>query len=412
MKKALLLVLSLTVLAVIISRNSPLPSSNSPEPEAHTAQVEAATPQRSTIIEKVQEGEALYDIFVRLGLDIDELYAIARSSKEIYNIGNLTPGRDLVLEVEGDKHVASLTYNINSNYVLKISYTDRGYSAKKSEIPYETTLVHISGTVRDNLVSSMDDLLLALDLSDIFAWDIDFTSDIRKGDSYKLVVEEQRINGEFKKYGKILSAEFINKGKAHHAYRFEQNGKVDYFDQKGRSLKKAFLKAPLSFRRISSGFSNRRFHPVHKVYRPHHGVDYAAPRGTPVSTVGDGTVLVAGYKRGNGNYVKIKHPNGYITYYLHLDKIKKGIRKGRRVSQGQVIGTVGSTGYATGPHLDYRVKINGTFVNPLKLKLPPGIPVERSLLAEFRSFRDTMNTRLATIELPVTASNPTPKDRV
>jgi murein DD-endopeptidase MepM/ murein hydrolase activator NlpD len=400
MKKVLVLAFTVTVIAVVISRDNPLPASVDSVTEVKAATAEALYVQTSTIIEKINPGEALYDIFLRNDLDIDDLYAIARASKGIYNVSKLTPGRNVVLKVEDENRVHSLIYNIDSDNVLKITRTDRGYTAKRSRIPYETTLVHISGTVRDNLVSSIDDMLLALDLSDIFAWDIDFNTDIRQGDSFKLVVEEQHLDGEFKKYGNIIAAEFTNNGKTHSAYRFEQGGKADYFDSKGRSLRKAFLKAPLSFRRISSGFSNRRLHPVHKVYRPHHGVDYAAPRGTPVSSVGEGKVLVAGYKRGNGNYIKIKHPNGYMTYYMHLGRIKKGIRKGRKVSQGQVIGTVGSTGHATGPHLDYRVKVNGKFVNPLRLKLPPGNPVKRPLLAEFRSLMGRMNIRLATIEIP------------
>jgi len=411
MRKVLYLALSIIVVVVVISRFNPFSTSDSPNTKSETSVAEAAPPKCSTIIETVKPGEALYDIFTRLGLDTDELYEIAAASRSEYNVGRLTPGRSLSLEVDDENHVRSLTYNIDSNNMLRVKRTDKGFSAEKCDIPYTTTLVHLSGTVHDNLVSSMDDLLLALDLSDIFAWDTDFATDIRKGDTYKLVVEEQRLDGQFVKYGKILAAEFINNGRAHYAYRYDQNGKVDYFDREGRSLKKAFLKAPLSFRRISSTFSRHRFHPVLKVYRPHLGVDYAAPRGTPVSSVGDGTVIAAGYRKGNGNYVKIKHPNGYITYYLHLDKIRRGIHRGTHVKQGQVIGNVGSTGYATGPHLDYRVMINGNFVNPLTLKLPPGVPVSKAHLASFRAFRDGMNSSLATIELPVTASNSKAKDR-
>lgn len=403
MKKVLIVALALTVAAVVVSRDNPLPAGVDSATKAEAVSAEALTVQTSTIIEKVTRGEALYDIFMRNGLNIDDLYAIAKASKDIYNISKLAPGRDVVLEVEDENRIYSLVYNIDNDNVLTITRTDRGYTAKRSRIPYETSLVHISGTVKNNLVSSIDDLLLALDLSDIFAWDIDFNTDIRDGDSFKIVVEEHRLGGEFKNYGNIIAAEFINNGRTHTAYRFEQDGRADYFDSKGHSLRKAFLKAPLSFRRISSGFSNRRLHPVYKIYRPHLGVDYAAPRGTPVSTVGDGTVMVAGYKSGNGNYIKIRHPNGYITYYMHLNRINKGIRKGKRVTQGQVIGTVGSTGHATGPHLDYRVKVNGKFVNPLTLKLPPGNPVKKPLLADFRSLMDSMNTRLATIEIPETS---------
>ena len=404
MRQALFLALAVTVTLIVIIKGTPSSLNSSTAFEPETASAESAAAEFRTVTGTVKQGESLYDIFKRYGLNINELYAIASASKKTYNLKKLSPGRDYCIKLDGDNCVRSFTYYIDGSSILNIERAEEDFRASKAAIPYETTLVHISGTVRDNLVSSIDNLLLALDLSDIFAWDIDFTTDIRNGDSFKLVVEERRLDGKFRKYGKILAAEFTNNRTTHYAYRFEQDGKADYHDKNGRSLRRAFLKAPLSFRRISSGFSNRRLHPVRKVYRPHHGVDYAAPRGTPVSTVGDGTVLTAGYKRGNGNYVKIKHPNGYITYYLHLHRISKGIRKGRSVKQGQVIGTVGSTGYSTGPHLDYRVKINGKFVNPLTLKLPPGKAVKKSLMAGFRAFKDTMNTRLVYIELPVTAS--------
>jgi len=186
--------------------------------------------------------------------------------------------------------------------------------------------------------------MLALQLSDIFAWDIDFTTDIRNSDSFKVIAEGLYLNGEFKKYGDILSAEFTNNGETYRAYRFELNGKIDYYDAEGKSMRRAFLKAPLSYRRISSGFSRSRFHPILRIYRPSHGVDFAAPTGTPVSVVGDGTVNFAGYKGGYGNIVIIRHPNGWKTYYAHLSRFGKGIRKAVKIKQGQIIGYVGSTG--------------------------------------------------------------------
>jgi murein DD-endopeptidase MepM/ murein hydrolase activator NlpD len=242
--------------------------------------------------------------------------------------------------------------------------------------------------------------MLALQLSDIFAWDIDFSTDLRNGDTFKIVVEGFYLDGEFKKYGDILSAEFFNNGEVYRAYRFEYNGGADYYDADGKSLRRSFLKAPLNFRRISSGFSKRRLHPILKIFRPHLGVDYAAPTGTPVSTVGDGTVIFAGYKGQNGKIVAIKHVNGYRTYYGHLSKIQRGIRRGTKVKQGQVIGYVGATGLATGPHLDYRIKVNNRFVNPLMLKLPRGRSVPRKLMAKFKNFKNEMDTQLASITPP------------
>ncbi len=242
----------------------------------------------------------------------------------------------------------------------------------------------------------MGSLVLALELSEIFAWDIDFTTDLRKGDTYRLVVEELWHNGEFRKHGRILAAEFSNNGVTHQAYFHEHKGKPGYYDPKGKSMRRAFLKAPLSYRRISSGYGNRR-HPITKRYQTHKAVDYAAPRGTPVSAVGDGTVVHAGYKGPNGNLVIIRHPNGYKTYYLHLHKIARGVRRGRKVTQGQVIGTVGSTGRATGPHLDFRIKKGKRFINPLKLVIPkdPGLPA--SALDEYRTLRSRMEARLSSI---------------
>jgi murein DD-endopeptidase MepM/ murein hydrolase activator NlpD len=253
-------------------------------------------------------------------------------------------------------------------------------------------------------------VMLALQLSDIFAWDIDFSTDLRNRDTFKIVAEALYRNGEFKKYGEIISAEFMNNGRTYHAYRFQVNGKADYFDDDGKSLKKAFLKAPLSFRRISSTFSRGRFHPVLKIYRPHHGLDYAAPTGTPVSSVSDGTVVFAGRKGQYGKFIMVRHKNGYKTCYGHLSRIGKGIRKGVGVEQGEVIGYVGSTGLATGPHLHYEIRINNRPVNPLTVKLPDGDPIPRSLMAEFVKFRERMTAQFALITPPVFASAPKMRD--
>ena len=259
----------------------------------------------------------------------------------------------------------------------------------------------MGGVINDNLISSIGNgrerLSLALNLSDIFAWDIDFTTDLRRGDTFKIIVEELYQDNKFKKYGKIIAAEFMNDGKSYQAYRFEHNGKAGYYDNEGNSLKRAFLKAPLSFRRVSSGFSSGRFHPVLKRYRPHHGIDYAAPAGTPVSAVGDGTVAFSGYKGDYGKLVTIRHPNGYKTYYGHLSRIGKGIAPGVKVAQEEVIGYVGATGLATGPHLHYEMRVNEAPFNPLRLKLPNGEPIPMALIARFEEVRNQMVDRLASI---------------
>lgn len=352
----------------------------------------------------IKKGETLFDIFKRYGLEFSELFKIKEVSAGVHKLGRLYPGRPYKIVVDKDDKLNEFLYWIDDDTILNISKTETGFLAEKVAVDYEKRISRISGKIEDNLITSIGDgkehLLLALKLSDIYAWDIDFTTDLRRGDVYKIVVEGMYLNGEFKKYGEILSAEFTNNGRNYPAYRFAYEGETDYFDEEGNSVRKAFLKAPLNFRRISSKFSRSRLHPILKIRRPHHGIDYSAPRGTPVSAVGDGMVIFAGYKGQYGRLVKIKHPNGYRTYYGHLSRIGKKIQKGKRVRQGQVIGYVGATGLATGPHLHYEIRINGKAVNPKTIKLPRGKPVPEKLMTAFREFRDSMSRELASIEQP------------
>ena len=216
---------------------------------------------------------------------------------------------------------------------------------------------------------------ITMELSEIYAWTVDFFG-IQPGDTFKVVYENRYIKDECIGMGRILASYLKNSGEGHYAYYFEQNNKGEYFDENGDNLRKAFLKAPLNYKRISSTFSNARKHPVTKVVRPHHGVDYAAPTGTPVVTVADGTVIEKGWdKKGGGNYVKVKHNNTYTTTYMHLNGFAKGIQKGSKVKQGQLIGYVGSTGMSTGPHLDFRLNKNGKYINPLTFESPSANPV-------------------------------------
>lgn len=349
----------------------------------------------------INPGETLYDIFKKHSLDLKEFIKLKEASADVHKLRYLNTGRPYKILIDGDSQINEFEYWIDDDNILNIRRVEDGFYAEKKEIEYEKRILYLEGIIKNNLIQSVGEekgnIILAFQLSDIFAWDIDFTTDIRNGDLFKVVVEGLYLDGKFKKYGEILSTEFVNNGEIHRAYRYEVNGKFDYYDAEGKSLRKAFLKAPLSFRRISSGYSKKRFHPILKIYRPHLGVDYAAATGTPVSTVGDGTVFFAGYKGANGNMVIIKHPNGYKTYYGHLSKIKKGIRKGVKVKQGQIIGYVGSTGLATGPHLDYRVKINNKFVNPLTLKLPRGGKIPKNLISKFMDFKNDMDNKLASI---------------
>ena len=351
---------------------------------------------------KIKKGETLFDIFKKHKLDISELYKIREASANIHRLRELYPGRPYKIVLDNNEQINSFIYGIDDHCFLNINRTDTGYCAEKVPINYEKRILHIGGTIKDNLIASMgegnENLLLALQLSDIFAWDIDFTADLRNDDSFKMVVEGLYLDGKFKKYGDILFSEFSNNNDVYRAYAFEQNGKIDYYDEMGKSLRKAFLKAPLSFRRISSVFSRGRYHPILKIYRPHQGLDYAAATGTPVSAAGDGTVLYAGRRGQYGNLIIIKHRNGYKTYYGHLSKIDKGVKNGVQVDQGRIIGYVGATGLATGSHLHYEMRINDRPVNPMSTKIPRGAAISETMMATFRQFKDRMNSELATVK--------------
>lgn len=357
---------------------------------------------------KINKGETFFDIFRRNSLQIRELFKLKEASAAIHRLRDLRPGQPYKIILDDSDGIDSLSSWIDEDSVLKVICGDSGFYAEKNVIQYEKRTVHIGGIIKDNLIASIGEggrgLMLALQLSDIFAWDIDFNTDLRKGDVFRIVVEGDYLGGELRKFGSVLSAEFVNAGETYRAYRYEHDGVAGYYDEKGRSLRKTFLKAPLNFRRISSGFSNSRFHPILKTYRPHHGIDYAAPVWTPVSAVGDGTVVFAGYRRGYGKLVEIKHRNGYRTLYGHLSKFGDGTRNRAKVRQGEVIGYVGSSGLSTGPHLHFEMRINNRPVNPLRVKSPRNESIPDSLMVDFRKFRKSMDSQLAATVLPVFAS--------
>jgi murein DD-endopeptidase MepM/ murein hydrolase activator NlpD len=232
---------------------------------------------------------------------------------------------------------------------------------------------------------------LILKFAEVFEWEIDFLTEPQRGDSFRLIFEEYDLNGNFVKYGDILAAEYRSGRHVNQAVIYQiPNGRKDWFDPSGKTVRKAFLKSPLNYRRISSRFSYSRFHPILKKYRPHLGVDYAAPAGTPIVSSADGVVISAGWKGGLGKAVEIRHANGFVTSYGHLSAIARGIRSGARVNQKDLIGYVGSTGNSTGPHLDYRVQVNGRFVNPLKMIAPPVEPIKPEYLADYQAHRDNL----------------------
>jgi murein DD-endopeptidase MepM/ murein hydrolase activator NlpD len=353
------------------------------------------------IVDTVRKGETVSRIFEKHHLDIGELFRMREASASVHRLRDISAGRPYKITLDPGNNVLSLAYHINDEEILRVVRSDSGFQAERLAIEYDRRIGALGGVVRSNIVAALPDggqsALLAIALSDIFSWDVDFNTDFRKGDTFRVLVEEHWLDGEFRKFGDILAAELFVDGHAYRAYRFDPGGRPDYFDDDGKSLRKAFLKAPLSYRRISSGFTNRRMHPILKIARPHLGVDYAAPAGTPVSTVGDGTVTFAGRKGPNGNLVIVRHPNGYATTYGHLSRIAKGIRRGRAVRQGDVIGRVGATGRATGPHLDFRIRRNGRFLNPLSVNLPGGGAVPRDRMADFRGVAEEFARSMSAI---------------
>ena len=318
-----------------------------------------------------------------------ELHELNRQCKEVFPLTRLSAGQSYRLCLSNDDF-ERFEYDIDRDEQLIISRDEeKQFSIQRIPIPYTTETVRVRGQIESSLFEAVTDTgesdVLAMNLADIFAWDIDFILDIRKGDSFQALVEKRYREGQPAGYGRILAAEFTNQGETFQAFLYQDGDKrPDYYDAEGQSLRKAFLKAPLSFSRISSGFTMRRFHPITKTWKAHPAIDYAAPPGTPIKSVGDGVIIKKGYTRGNGNYVKIRHNSSYETLYLHMKGFAKKIAKGKRVAQGQTIGYVGSTGLATGPHLCFRMYKNGSPVNPHRVKAPSAKPVSKTNLADFK----------------------------
>lgn len=351
----------------------------------------------NVIVDTVRRGENITLLFLNAGVDIKTCNYLLQQSDSIYNIK-----RGLKLKpytkMFSDSSLQYLIYEYSDENYLVYDLTDsipRAYKGQKT-ISYKEC--RAKGSIESSLWNAMMDNglspNLAMMLSDMYAWSVDFFG-LQKGDFFKVVYVEKYIDSLPAGVEEIKYALFNHMGQDCYALPFEQDGYKQFFDQDGKSTRKVFLKAPLKYSRISSYFSNARKHPVLKIVRPHHGVDYAAPTGTPVHTIGDGVVVKKGYSGGAGNMISIKHPHSYTTTYMHLSKFAKGVNVGTRVRQGQLIGYVGSTGLATGPHLDFRVYHNGTPINPLKMISPPTNPVKESDMPAFRAVADSLVKELS-----------------
>jgi murein DD-endopeptidase MepM/ murein hydrolase activator NlpD len=396
--KRMWLALSLATLTVSVSvgflswRTGPALEPVSEAPTSAVAEtaplLEAALTELQTEAVEIRKHDTIVAALHRHDVPSAMAHAFAKALNDAgANLRQIRPGDRLVLTRDTSGRFVQLDYPVNAWIRFQVSGEGGEWSAVRNEVEPDVRVEVRHGEVRQSLWDAVEsgalDPSALFQLVSIFESEFDFTADTQPGDRFRVLVEARYAHGVLVDYGRILAAQYLSEDQTLTGVGFEENGRFNYFDVEGRSLRKMFLRSPLEFSRISSGFTYRRPHPVLGGVRPHLAIDYAAPTGTPVWAVADGVVLFAGRKGGNGIQVLLRHRGGYETYYNHLSSVAPGVRRGVRVSQKQLIGRVGSTGLSTGPHLDYRVSHNGKFVNPLNEKFFPGEPIAKAQRQEF-----------------------------
>ncbi len=358
----------------------------------------------------VANGDTLSTVFSKVGLSPSVMHAVLSSSKDAKQFSRLKIGQSLEFQLTEQGDLAVLRSKLNSLETLALEKTSDGYSFKKEQIKPEVSSVYARGEIDSSLFLAAKRAGLShnltMDLANVFGYDIDFALDIRKGDSFEVIYEEKTVEGQSVGTGNILAARFTNRGKTYSAVRYtNKDGATSYYNADGTSMRKAFIRTPVDFARISSRFSNGRKHPILNKIRAHKGVDYAAPHGTPIKSAGDGKVLLAGRKGGYGNTVIIQHGQRYRTLYAHMQGFAKGVRNGSSVKQGQIIGYIGTTGLSTGPHLHYEFQVDGVHVDPLGLKLPMADPIARNEKQRFMQLSQPLMARMDEEKATVLALN-------
>jgi len=357
-------------------------------PKAEEAMLTIADHPQYRSSERIQRGDTVAVLLQRLNVNDQAAFSFLRTDKSARSIFQLRPGRTIQAVTDDDGAMQSLTYLHSTDQYLQVSRSASGFVAQELKIAPSARHVYKSGTIRSSLYGATDEVgipdAIANQMARIFSTDIDFHIDLRKGDRFTVIYEMLYHEGEYLRPGRVISADFTNAGKTFQAFLFaDPDGNESYYSADGQNRAKSFLRSALAFSRVSSGFGGR-FHPLLKNWRQHTGVDFAAPRGTPIWATADGTVEFAGVKGGYGNMIEIRHSGGITTLYGHMSGFASGVRRGTRVSQGQTIGYVGATGWATGPHLHYEFKVSGIHQDPLRVALPKAEPLPQKHLAAFQ----------------------------
>lgn len=340
----------------------------------------------------VQEGDTWESIVEKLDISWDLGLSLLEASQGTHSLASIHAGNEVRFLFSGESDtLARFEYDLNDEEFLNVENN----IAEVREIAYDIKRVRKEGVIESSLFETAQaegiPASITMELAGILAWDVDFTSSVQAGDSFMVVYEDRYRDGEYSGTGKILTAKFINSGREVYAFYYKNpEGADGYYNEEGRELRRQFLRSPLDYKRITSGFSYNRFHPILNTFTTHRAIDYSGAIGTPVSATADGEVSYAGWNGDSGNYVSIRHENGYSTGYAHLSAFAKGVKHGAWVKQNQVIGFVGSTGLSTGPHLHYEMRKNGALINPLRLDLPPGETMKEEYLEEFLRERDKL----------------------
>jgi len=385
---------------------SPFPLSLSPRfneritlPTEATARLDQA---RVPVEDQLRRGETVTAVFEKLGLHGADAREATNALAEHVELRVLKAGDHYSAFFNPDSSLASFALTVTGSGRVEMRRAAGSWATDWQPFVRSVEVRALRGSLDGPLESSIrragGPSTLAYRMADILQWDLDFSRDLQMGDHFEVLYEEVLLDGQPQDVGRILAVVYDNDGKRHEAYRYGDSGV--FYDGEGRPLKKMFLRSPLRYSRITSNFSHRRFHPVLKIFRPHYGVDYGAPVGTPVEVTANGVVTFAGWDRGGGNVVKVRHAGGYVTAYLHLSRFARGIRPGTRVGQEDVIAYTGATGLASGPHLDYRVQHNGQWIDPLSLKGVRDEPIPTAQLASFRAWRDDIRISMASGKVP------------